>query len=237
MVRRSHSSIYRGGASRRVSSRRSPMSTSAARAGRDRVLALRRLGGRLLCGAITRPHDDVDIAVWRDDVPRIAALLAASGWRACARPGRGRWHGLRARRGAPRADVPRSTRRRPRSSSLCATSRRRGPRARSRRTRPVAARRASAHVIALDALTQRQVLDEGRRRRRGEGPGRPRCPVWPLRRSVASGSREHRSARDPREPRRPAGRAADARRRAGNARAHRRPPRRRRARDAATPPS
>jgi dihydrofolate reductase len=31
-------------------------------------------------GAITRPHDDVDIAVWRDDVARIAALLEEAGW-------------------------------------------------------------------------------------------------------------------------------------------------------------
>jgi dihydrofolate reductase len=30
--------------------------------------------------AITRPHDDLDIAVWRDDVPRIAALLMDAGW-------------------------------------------------------------------------------------------------------------------------------------------------------------
>jgi dihydrofolate reductase len=31
-------------------------------------------------GRITRPHEDIDIAVWRDDEPRIAALLAANGW-------------------------------------------------------------------------------------------------------------------------------------------------------------
>ncbi len=31
-------------------------------------------------GSITRPHDDVDIAVWRGDVPRIAALLEGAGW-------------------------------------------------------------------------------------------------------------------------------------------------------------
>ena len=31
-------------------------------------------------GRITRPHDDVDIAVWLEDVPAIAALLVGSGW-------------------------------------------------------------------------------------------------------------------------------------------------------------
>ena len=32
-------------------------------------------------GAITRPHDDVDIAVWYADLPRITALLVEDGWR------------------------------------------------------------------------------------------------------------------------------------------------------------
>jgi Aminoglycoside-2''-adenylyltransferase len=32
-------------------------------------------------GSITRPHSDVDLAVWLDDVPRIAELLEAEGWR------------------------------------------------------------------------------------------------------------------------------------------------------------
>ena len=31
-------------------------------------------------GSFTRAHDDVDVAVWLDDVPRIAALLEAEGW-------------------------------------------------------------------------------------------------------------------------------------------------------------
>jgi hypothetical protein len=31
-------------------------------------------------GAITRPHDDVDLAVWADDHDRIAELLHRSGW-------------------------------------------------------------------------------------------------------------------------------------------------------------
>lgn len=31
-------------------------------------------------GRITRPHDDVDIAVWHEDVPRISTLLADDGW-------------------------------------------------------------------------------------------------------------------------------------------------------------
>ena len=32
-------------------------------------------------GRITRPHFDVDLAVWLDDVPKIAALLEGAGWR------------------------------------------------------------------------------------------------------------------------------------------------------------
>ena len=31
-------------------------------------------------GTITRPHDDVDIAVWLEDVPRTTALLTEAGW-------------------------------------------------------------------------------------------------------------------------------------------------------------
>ena len=31
-------------------------------------------------GSVSRPHDDVDIAVWLEDVPRIAALLGEGGW-------------------------------------------------------------------------------------------------------------------------------------------------------------
>jgi hypothetical protein len=31
-------------------------------------------------GRITRPHDDIDIAVWRDDVPRIVVLIEHEGW-------------------------------------------------------------------------------------------------------------------------------------------------------------
>jgi hypothetical protein len=32
-------------------------------------------------GSVTQPHDDLDIAVWLKDHNRIAALLAAEGWR------------------------------------------------------------------------------------------------------------------------------------------------------------
>jgi hypothetical protein len=31
-------------------------------------------------GAVTRDHDDVDLAVWLDDAPAITALLTATGW-------------------------------------------------------------------------------------------------------------------------------------------------------------
>ena len=31
-------------------------------------------------GSVTRPHDDLDAAVWLDDLPQIATLLEADGW-------------------------------------------------------------------------------------------------------------------------------------------------------------
>jgi Aminoglycoside-2''-adenylyltransferase len=34
----------------------------------------------LYVGAVTRDHDDVDLAVWLDDFPRIAARLSGDGW-------------------------------------------------------------------------------------------------------------------------------------------------------------
>jgi dihydrofolate reductase len=37
-------------------------------------------------GSITRPHSDVDIAVWLDDLPRIAGLLEDAGWRHSPEP-------------------------------------------------------------------------------------------------------------------------------------------------------
>lgn len=33
-----------------------------------------------LAGAVTRPHDDIDIAVWAKDAPNIFALLEERGW-------------------------------------------------------------------------------------------------------------------------------------------------------------
>lgn len=32
-------------------------------------------------GEVTRPHSDVDLAVWQEDLPRIVALLEQDGWR------------------------------------------------------------------------------------------------------------------------------------------------------------
>ena len=32
-------------------------------------------------GSVTRPHDDIDVAVWQEDLPRISELLAQNGWR------------------------------------------------------------------------------------------------------------------------------------------------------------
>ena len=37
-------------------------------------------------GRITRRHDDIDLAVWLDDVPRIAQLLVAAGWEHAPHP-------------------------------------------------------------------------------------------------------------------------------------------------------
>ena len=32
-------------------------------------------------GRVTRPHDDLDVAIWLEDLPRIAELLQRHGWR------------------------------------------------------------------------------------------------------------------------------------------------------------
>jgi Uncharacterised nucleotidyltransferase len=37
-------------------------------------------------GAVTRPHDDVDLAVWAADAERIRALLDSRGWRHAPEP-------------------------------------------------------------------------------------------------------------------------------------------------------
>ena len=37
-------------------------------------------------GTVTRPHDDVDLAVWLEDLPRIAGQLEAVGWRHAPEP-------------------------------------------------------------------------------------------------------------------------------------------------------
>jgi hypothetical protein len=37
-------------------------------------------------GSITRRHDDIDVAVWLDDLPRIDDLLAADEWRHAPEP-------------------------------------------------------------------------------------------------------------------------------------------------------
>jgi aminoglycoside-2''-adenylyltransferase len=37
-------------------------------------------------GRVTRDHDDIDIAVWLEDVPQIAALLEADGWQHAPEP-------------------------------------------------------------------------------------------------------------------------------------------------------
>jgi hypothetical protein len=35
----------------------------------------------LYAGSVTRAHDDLDLAVWLDDLPRIGEFLEADGWR------------------------------------------------------------------------------------------------------------------------------------------------------------
>jgi hypothetical protein len=37
-------------------------------------------------GRVTRAHDDIDLAVWVPDLPRIAGLLEADGWRHAPEP-------------------------------------------------------------------------------------------------------------------------------------------------------
>jgi Aminoglycoside-2''-adenylyltransferase len=37
-------------------------------------------------GSVTRAHDDLDIAVWLDDLPRISRLLEADDWRHAPSP-------------------------------------------------------------------------------------------------------------------------------------------------------
>ncbi len=37
-------------------------------------------------GRVTRPHDDLDAAVWLDDLPRIRELLEGGGWRHAPQP-------------------------------------------------------------------------------------------------------------------------------------------------------
>src|SRR3954468_10710754 len=38
-------------------------------------------------GAVTRPHGDLDLAIWQADYPRAGELLAADGWGHAPQPG------------------------------------------------------------------------------------------------------------------------------------------------------
>ncbi len=38
-------------------------------------------------GRVTRPHDDLDVAVWHEDLPRVSGLLDAAGWSHAPEPG------------------------------------------------------------------------------------------------------------------------------------------------------
>jgi dihydrofolate reductase len=74
--------------------RSDPLQQLAALADVDRILAAAGheywlFGGWAVdfyAGRITRPHSDVDIAVWLDDLPRIAAALEDAGWRHAPEP-------------------------------------------------------------------------------------------------------------------------------------------------------
>jgi len=54
-------------------------------------------------GSVTRPHDDLDIAVWLKDHNRIAALLAADGWKHAPEEGEDGYTGYE--RGAVRLEL------------------------------------------------------------------------------------------------------------------------------------
>jgi hypothetical protein len=46
-------------------------------------------------GAVTRTHDDLDVAVWEEDHVRVAALLRADGWRHAPEAGEDGYTGYR----------------------------------------------------------------------------------------------------------------------------------------------
>src|SRR3954467_4076084 len=58
----------------------------------------------LHAGAVTRPHGDLDLAIWQADLARAGELLAADGWGHAPEPGGG--GGPRVPRGAARLGAP-----------------------------------------------------------------------------------------------------------------------------------
>jgi Aminoglycoside-2''-adenylyltransferase len=54
-------------------------------------------------GSVTRPHDDLDLAVWLKDHERIAELLGADGWKHAPEPGEDGYTGYE--RGAVRLEL------------------------------------------------------------------------------------------------------------------------------------
>ena len=42
---------------------------------------------QLVVGRITRPHADVDVAIWQQDFERVDRLLVQDGWRRIPQPG------------------------------------------------------------------------------------------------------------------------------------------------------
>jgi Aminoglycoside-2''-adenylyltransferase len=54
---------------------------------RDRILAVRRWAVDFHAGKVSRPHDDLDLAVWSKDHDRVAALLMSDGWSHTAEEG------------------------------------------------------------------------------------------------------------------------------------------------------
>ena len=120
----------------RTSARRAVAPQRAARATRHRVLALRRWAVDFHAGKVTRPHDDLDVAVWSHDGERAHELLTAAGWRH-THPGRGLQR-VRSRRRSSRGCVCRPRRM---ASELVKT-----------RRRPETLAGVRAHVVSLSSL-------------------------------------------------------------------------------------
>jgi hypothetical protein len=84
-------------------------------------------------GSVTREHDDLDLAVWVADLPRIAELLRDDGWRHARSPTKTEARATSAEPSGSSSRISSATAR-DTSSRPCAKDTRRGPRRRSRTT-------------------------------------------------------------------------------------------------------